>query len=206
MGMLFLHPRMYVTEQPTFFNAVCELSTSMPPMELLQSLKRTEGQIGRGASKVRYGPRVIDLDIVLYGDRTVNYSGKDFPLILPHPRLAEREFVLRPLCDIDGSICVPGIDQSAERLLKKLGAENDVGQMSKVTPLRDGHYLEWGSRTLLMGIVNVTPDSFSDGGEFDTVERALEQVSRFSKAGFDVIDVSDKHNAMSTARHSATVL
>lgn len=84
-----------VTDQPRFLNAVAEIRTSLEPLPLLQALKQLEDRLGRVPS-YRWGPRVIDFDIILYGQRVV-----DLPeLKIPHPRFREREFVLQPLREI----------------------------------------------------------------------------------------------------------
>lgn len=85
----------YVTDQPRFLNMALAAETGLDAPALLVFLKRIEGQLGRGAGE-RNGPRPIDLDIVFFGDEVIDRPD----LIVPHPRLAERAFVLRPLADI----------------------------------------------------------------------------------------------------------
>jgi 2-amino-4-hydroxy-6-hydroxymethyldihydropteridine diphosphokinase len=85
-----------VRDQPDFINAVATLETTLTPRELLVALKRFEEEIGR-VPTFRWGPRVIDLDILTYGDVRVD----DPDLVIPHPRLEERAFVLVPLAEID---------------------------------------------------------------------------------------------------------
>lgn len=183
--------RMYVTNQPAFLNAVCEIETKLEPMELLRTLKHVEKDFGRDEEGMRNGPRPIDLDIVTYGDRIIRTPEDE--LIVPHLRLAERDFVLRPLCDISEDYQIPQSDGSkrsaAELLATLLEKERDL-LLVKVTPTNTGKLLKWGVKTLLMGIINVTPDSFSDGGQTTTVSAALRQVEEYVKYGFDVIDVS----------------
>jgi len=88
-------PAAYVADQPAFLNAALIGTTAVEPQSLLRFLKNAESAIGREPT-FRYGPRVIDIDLLFYGDRIL-----DLPdLTVPHPRLAERDFVLRPLCDI----------------------------------------------------------------------------------------------------------
>jgi 2-amino-4-hydroxy-6-hydroxymethyldihydropteridine diphosphokinase len=86
----------YVEDQPAFLNAVIVGSTSLSPHELLAALKAIENQMGRTAG-VRFGPRPIDLDILLYDDLTLSTP----ELVIPHPRMDERAFVLRPLAELD---------------------------------------------------------------------------------------------------------
>jgi 2-amino-4-hydroxy-6-hydroxymethyldihydropteridine diphosphokinase len=84
-----------VTDQPRFLNAVVEIHTRLEPLPLLHALKALEGKLGR-VPGYRWGPRAIDLDIILYGLRVV-----DLPeLQIPHPRYREREFVMQPLRQI----------------------------------------------------------------------------------------------------------
>jgi 2-amino-4-hydroxy-6-hydroxymethyldihydropteridine diphosphokinase len=85
----------YATDQPAFLNGVVLGETLQEPLELLRTLKELEIKLGREPS-FRYGPRLIDIDILFYGNRILALP----ELTLPHPRMAEREFVLRPLADI----------------------------------------------------------------------------------------------------------
>ena len=86
---------LYVTDQPAFLNAVIIGTTKLEPLALLWTAKDIESEIGRTPT-YRYGPRVIDIDIIFYGDKIV-----DTPeLSIPHRRMAERDFVLHPLNDI----------------------------------------------------------------------------------------------------------
>lgn len=185
---------MYVTDQPEFLNAVCELQTALEPKELLHALKETERSLGRSADGPRNGPRPIDLDIVLYGDRAVTIgAGEAGSLQVPHARLGERDFVLRPLCDIDRDVIIPG-GRSASDALAALEdsqpAPATTGGLRRVTPLQGGRMLHWDTgRTLLMGILNATPDSFSDGGKYTRVDAALVRATELAEHGFDMIDV-----------------
>ncbi|MFL6600104.1 MAG: 2-amino-4-hydroxy-6-hydroxymethyldihydropteridine diphosphokinase [Steroidobacteraceae bacterium] len=83
------------SDQPRFLNAVAELRTQLEPLPLLQALKQLESELGR-VPTYRWGPRAIDLDIILYGERQVDIPG----LRIPHPRYREREFVMAPLREI----------------------------------------------------------------------------------------------------------
>jgi 2-amino-4-hydroxy-6-hydroxymethyldihydropteridine diphosphokinase len=85
-----------VTDQPDFYNAAALLETALPPYDLLRELKRIEAQMGREKT-YRWGPRVIDLDILAYDDLALD----DPHLTIPHPRLWERAFALAPLAEID---------------------------------------------------------------------------------------------------------
>lgn len=99
--------------QPRFLNAVAELDTELSPRELLDALLGVERDLGRerGAGP-RYGPRAIDLDLLLYGEETIDEPGLD----VPHPRLHERRFALEPLAELDATLVVPGHGIVAELL------------------------------------------------------------------------------------------
>ena len=91
-------------EQPSFLNAAAELETSLEPRALLDALLAVECGLGRVREGPRYGPRTIDLDLLVYGDAVVAEPG----LVLPHPRLHERRFALEPLAELDPDLVVPG--------------------------------------------------------------------------------------------------
>jgi 2-amino-4-hydroxy-6-hydroxymethyldihydropteridine diphosphokinase len=93
-----------VIDQPLFLNAAVRLTTGLAPRLLLERLLAVEQQLGRVRTE-RYGPRTIDLDLLLYGDEIVDEPG----LRVPHPRLAERRFVLEPLAELDPGLVVPGL-------------------------------------------------------------------------------------------------
>ena len=86
-------------DQPDFTNAAVELQTELEPVDLLFALKRLESTLGRDPDGVRFGPRLIDLDILSFDGLCVEDAELD--LIVPHPRLVERRFALEPLCELD---------------------------------------------------------------------------------------------------------
>jgi 2-amino-4-hydroxy-6-hydroxymethyldihydropteridine diphosphokinase len=92
-------------DQPRFLNGVVELETDLSARELLETLLGLERSLGRDRSKSPpQGPRTLDLDLLLYGDETIEEPG----LTVPHPRLHERTFVLEPLVELDPALNVPG--------------------------------------------------------------------------------------------------
>jgi 2-amino-4-hydroxy-6-hydroxymethyldihydropteridine diphosphokinase len=91
--------------QPKFLNAVAELETALEPRELLDQLLDVERQLGRERIGPRWGPRTIDLDLLVYGDLTFDEPG----LTVPHPELAQRLFVLEPLAELAPSLEIPGL-------------------------------------------------------------------------------------------------
>ena len=105
------------TDQPAFVNAAAEIATTLPPRALLDALLAIERAQGRHRDGTRWGPRTLDLDVLIYGDRVVDEPG----LAIPHPHLADRAFVLLPLADIDPALHVPGKGRISE-LLRKVDA------------------------------------------------------------------------------------
>ncbi len=103
---LYLTPPWGVTDQPAFINAVVAVETALSAHDLLIGLQALESLAGRTRDdkKHRWGPRTLDLDLLLYGEATWN----DASLEIPHPRLSERAFVLLPLDEIAASVGVPG--------------------------------------------------------------------------------------------------
>jgi 2-amino-4-hydroxy-6-hydroxymethyldihydropteridine diphosphokinase len=102
-------------DQPTFLNGVAIVETTAPPRELLNRLLAIERKLGRDRSSAeRWGPRPIDLDLLLYGRRAVDEPG----LRVPHPRLHERRFVLEPLVELDPRLVVPGRGRVTDLLAK----------------------------------------------------------------------------------------
>jgi len=91
-------------DQPRFLNAAVALETALTPREVLDRLLAVERQLGRTRDGPRYGPRTIDLDLLLYGEEIVDEPG----LRVPHPRLAERRFTLEPLFELDPGLVIPG--------------------------------------------------------------------------------------------------
>jgi len=95
-------------DQPRFLNAAARVATTRSPQELLELLLQVERELGRVRGEgPRYGPRTIDLDLLLYGDKKIDEPG----LEVPHPRLHERRFVLEPLVELDPALAVPGRGQ-----------------------------------------------------------------------------------------------
>ena len=91
-------------DQPAFLNAAAAVDTELSSRELLNALLEVERALGRTRDGPRYGPRTVDLDLLLYGDEVVDQAG----LTVPHPRLHERRFVLEPLAELEPGLTVPG--------------------------------------------------------------------------------------------------
>ena len=91
-------------DQPRFLNAAAAVETELGPRALLERLLAIERRLGRTRDGPRFGPRTIDLDLLVYGEERVDEPG----LELPHPRLHERRFALEPLAELDSALVVPG--------------------------------------------------------------------------------------------------
>ncbi len=104
-----------VKEQPKFINMAVQVETDLDPESLLGSLKNIETRLGRSPG-TRWGPRVIDLDILLYNDLVM----KTDKLEIPHPRISERDFVLAPLAEIAPDLVHPVLKKSIKSLLLEL--------------------------------------------------------------------------------------
>ena len=102
--------------QPKYLNTVVEIATALEPRRLLDALKALERLLGRAPSTQRWGPRVIDLDILLYDDRVLDEPA----LSIPHPRMHERRFVLEPLAQLVPDLIHPVLKQTIARLLATL--------------------------------------------------------------------------------------
>lgn len=111
------------THQDWFVNAVVKIRTTLDPLALLDELVAIQQRMGRKADTIRFGPRVLDLDILLYDDRVIRTPG----LEIPHPRMHKRAFVLQPICDINPAIIHPVLGQTIADLLGRL--DNDDQQV-----------------------------------------------------------------------------
>lgn len=101
-----------VHDQPDFLNAVVELETSLPPHDLLDAMLEIERAAGRQRDGERWGPRILDLDLLHIAGKTIN----DERLTLPHPHIAERAFVLLPLNELAPELEIPGQGRVADLL------------------------------------------------------------------------------------------
>ncbi len=106
-----------VGDQPRFLNGAAELDTSLAARELLDRLLAVEQRFGRVRIPGEHGPRTLDLDLLLYGDESIDEAG----LAVPHPRLHERRFVLEPLAELAPALVVPGRGD-VESLLAEAGS------------------------------------------------------------------------------------
>jgi len=212
-SFLYESSPMYVTDQASFFNGVVEIETRLSPHLLLTKLKEIELLLGRDLNNgIRNGPRKIDLDILFYGVRNSSKDSnrnikrnssmqvKTSRLSIPHERIGERDFVLSPLCDLDRDIVHPITNTSVGKmmsLLRKQQIENvdkkenadKESFLERILPLPRGRLLKF-NETIVMGVLNVTPDSFSDGGHHKgSVDSATAVALKMIEDGAGIIDI-----------------
>lgn len=122
-GKPFLQASIYKTEpllcppgSPLFYNSAVEISLGGDPFELLEITQAIERKLGRTDTPLRNGPRVIDVDLLYFGDAEIDTEA----LVLPHPRIGERRFVLQPLAEIRPDLVLSGQTASVAELLVRL--------------------------------------------------------------------------------------
>ena len=118
-------------DQPKFTNAVVKVETELSPFELLDRLKAIEKEIGREKAR-RWGPRVIDLDIIFYGNLVISTDS----LVIPHPRAHERRFVLEPLLEIEPDAWHPAKKMAVRDICSGLGNSQTVSKTAGPEVLR----------------------------------------------------------------------
>ena len=205
-SFLYASSPVSVAAQPLFLNASAALRTSLSPQRLLAHVKGIEAAMGRDVHHgPRHGPRVIDIDLLLYDDHRCSLHTPQ--LTIPHPAMHERLFVLQPLADIAPAQLVhPSLGASIPSLLQRMQSASSTSTststsasspsssspdwVQRVLPLGASMF-DQSARTLVMGILNCTPDSFSDGGSphSASVTAAVDHALRMADAGADVIDV-----------------
>lgn len=177
---IYLTAPVPVSDQPWYYNLVIGVSTDKTPVQLMQILQTIEKYFGRIRTE-RNAPRVIDLDIIAYHDVIKN----DDDLQIPHPRAHERAFVLYPLRDIAPKNWVHPVSKKT------------ISQL--INELPKGQDIQKENRPLIMGVVNVTPDSFSDGGQFYSTDTAIAHGLKLIEEGADILDIggeSTRPNAL----------
>ena len=120
-----------VTDQPRFLNLAAGFETTLPPPALLAACQSVESTVGRAAT-YRWGPRLIDVDILLYGSEIVSLATPD--LQIPHPRLTQRAFALVPLAELAPELGVPPDGMSVHRLLDQVDGKDGVLRWGDTPP------------------------------------------------------------------------
>lgn len=197
VSSIYQTPPWGYTDQDDFLNIVVQASTTLSPKDLLHTIKDLETQVGRKAT-FRWGPREIDIDILFYDDRVLELAG----LNIPHQRLHERAFVLVPLAEIAPEKVHPALGQTTAELLKEVDASGVTRYPQQIhleekQPMHDSLKIgdtlfTWGRQTYVMGILNITPDSFSGDGlaqKTDPVTAAVAQAKQFEQAGAHILDI-----------------
>ena len=106
-------------EQDWFINIAIKLETDLDPLQLLDKIESIQRAAGRLQDEIRFGPRVLDLDIIFFDDRIIGSER----LVVPHPRMHQRRFVLKPICDIDPTFMHPVLKKDMLTLLNGLGED-----------------------------------------------------------------------------------
>ncbi|KAK9322807.1 Dihydropteroate synthase-like protein [Lipomyces orientalis] len=188
---------MYVENQPRFLNAVCKVATTMTPHELLAAVQDVEKNALGRIKLIDKGPRSIDLDILLYDDIVLR-DGKI--LSIPHLLMLEREFVLRPLAQLAPDYIHPVTCTTIAEHFEHLCPPGEfLSDLYTVVPVKQPrgpinqlmfdtiHHVH--TPTHLMAILNVTPDSFSDGGDHISPDDILEAAREFVANKATIIDI-----------------
>lgn len=176
-------------DMPHLNLALC-CKTTLEPLALLKSLKTIEWSIGRKPEVRHWGPRIIDIDILAWDDLVIQND----LLSVPHENLQERPFALWPLADVAPlwAFPLPGQNhgKTAAQIVEKWGS-----RFSGEAPLHTRQIYQRIDTPQLVGILNITPDSFSDGGHFLDVEQALQQAFHLIESGAEIIDIGAESTA-----------
>lgn len=207
---LYISKPMYFNDQRHFYNGIAKICfQKLAPQELLVILKKIEYHHLKRIKEFDNGPRSIDLDIVLYDDKVIETED----LVIPHKSLLERDFVLQPLCElVKTDVIHPRTGECLHKhlaeLMKSKIDNEDLQGLSRIIPmprLQESknpliyNTYNYKTKTCIMGILNITPDSFSDGKEnFDDVADILKTAKSLVEQGASILDIG----GVSTRPHS----
>lgn len=170
-------------DQP-YINLAIRCETQLPPHDLLQQLKNVEYAIGRKPMKRHWGPRIIDIDILAWDDLVC----EDELLQLPHAQLPERPFALWPLADLAPFWVYPGPGifqgKTAAEICARWGS-----RFSGEAALHTRQIYHRIDTPQLVGILNITPDSFSDGGKLNNLQTVIHQAYHLASSGAEILDI-----------------
>lgn len=166
-------------DMPYINAAICG-ETSLEPLALLKILKKIESELGRKSPIRHWGPREIDIDILAWDEKNI----KTDTLNIPHLNLPERPFALWPLADVAPLWVFPGENKTAAELVEKWGS-----RFSGDAPFKTRQINQRIDTPRLMGILNITPDSYSDGGKFMQTDKAIAHAIQLVNDGADIIDI-----------------
>lgn len=181
---------MYYSDQNNFLNGVLKLKTKLAPLQLLQYLKEIEYQKLHRVKKFNNGPRSIDLDIILYD----NIKFEDPILTIPHTRMLERMFVLEPLLEVvDSKVNEQTLDKikSSMYTLSKRNSEANICTIIPYVSTSKHKFdrIVISDKTFVMGIINMTKNSFSDGGKNFDLNDALNSIEHMIANNVHIIDI-----------------
>jgi len=175
-----------------YLNLAIRCDATLMPLDLLKHLKNIEWSIGRKPEVRHWGPRIIDIDILAVDDLVIESE----TLTVPHSNLQERPFALWPLADVAPlwKFPFPGANQgkTAAQIVEQWGS-----RFSGEAPFHTRQINQRVDTPQLVGIVNVTPDSFSDGGQFFQRDQALQQIAHLINSGAEIIDIGAESTAPS---------
>jgi 2-amino-4-hydroxy-6-hydroxymethyldihydropteridine diphosphokinase/dihydropteroate synthase len=173
-----------------YLNIAIRAKTSLTPDALLPELKKIEWSIGRKPEVRHWGPRVMDIDILAFDDQVIHTDA----LTVPHASLFERPFALWPLADVwpDWVCPLPGAHQgkTAAELVHPFGSRYEAN-----APFHTYQLAQRIDAPAIVGILNITPDSFSDGGLFLNADSAINQAAQLVLEGAEVIDIGAESTA-----------
>ena len=177
-----------------FLNIAIACESEFAPLELLAQIKKIERELGRDENSLRWSPRTIDIDILCWDELIITTD----TLTIPKPALLERPFALWPLADIAPfwQYPLPGAAQgkTAAELVEKWGS-----RFTAEAPLHTKQIYQRIRSPQLVGVLNVTPDSFSDGGQFFSVDAAVQQAIHLVESGAEIIDIGAESTAPTAA-------
>eukprot|EP01084_Bolivina_argentea_P278266 475294_1 len=215
-SFLYESQPMYYTNQSPFLNAAIHIESSLNPSNLLKQLKNIEKNIMKREENFKNGPRIIDIDILcafenskeIYFTNTENNlhsTDNSHPLQIPHLGISERNFVLTPLADLLPNYKPHTFNKTVSELSQILLHKDTTSHnLLQVLPLKIRncknelfHYIDNSDhslqhKTLLMAILNITPDSFSDGGKWNNIDEILKYIENeiyINKTDINIIDI-----------------
>jgi 2-amino-4-hydroxy-6-hydroxymethyldihydropteridine diphosphokinase/dihydropteroate synthase len=169
-----------------YLNVAVSCKTTLEPLELLKILKNIEINMGRNQCNLRWAPRIIDIDILAWRDKKITTA----ELTIPHPELHNRPFALWPFMDLilewQAYIAEQNTINAILENLKQWGSRLTNTNTAPLNTHKLAHRIDIPK---LLGILNVTPDSFSDGGKNQSTEKALEHAIHLFNSGADFIDI-----------------
>lgn len=173
-----------------YLNCAIRASTTLTPEALLPKLKEIEWSIGRKPEVRHWGPRVMDIDMLAFDQRVINTDA----LTVPHASLFERPFALWPLADVwPDWVCPlegPHLGKTAAELVQPWGSRFEAN-----APFHTYQLAQRIDTPRIVGILNITPDSFSDGGLFANPESAINHAAQLVLDGADVLDIGAESTA-----------